>query len=141
MCEESWTVFGKNDRKPICKKSRFAWISSEPLHRGNLNARCNLAGRGRWTIEESFLVEKHHGYQQSAMLSYDWNALSAYHLLMRLAHAVNILISLTVRIAERIAHEGRQAYIRFIERTLCGNWIDPKKMRNILKKPYQVRFV
>ena len=61
VCEERWEE--TNDQgECVPKKSRHAWLSSRPLHQGNVHERCNLGARHRWGIEAGFLVEKHQGY-------------------------------------------------------------------------------
>ena len=50
VCNEQWQAVDENAQL-ITKTSKHAWLSSRPLHRHNVHARCNLAGRYRWGIE------------------------------------------------------------------------------------------
>jgi hypothetical protein len=50
-----------------------------------VHARCDLAARHRWDIEEHILADKHHGYQTSHAFSWHWNATGAWHYLMQVA--------------------------------------------------------
>jgi hypothetical protein len=69
VCEERWQEVDA-DGNTVEKRSRHAWLSSEPLKRSNLHLRCNLGARHRWSIEEMLLVEKHHGYQYEHYSAY-----------------------------------------------------------------------
>lgn len=73
------------------KRSRHAWLSSEPLAKENLQERCDLGARHRWAIEEAILVKKHQGYHYEHLFSFNWNAMKGYHYLMHLGHALNVL--------------------------------------------------
>ncbi|MGI9863104.1 transposase family protein, partial [Moorella naiadis] len=56
-CTEFWEEGGEK------KEAHWAWVSSRPLTKQNIVARCNQAARHRWDIEENILTEKHQGYQ------------------------------------------------------------------------------
>ncbi len=139
VCEEEWDIIELDTLTRGLKKQRFAWISAAPITHQNVHQRCNLAARYRWTIEESFLVEKKRGYQYEHIFSTNWNAMIGYHLLMRLAHMINVLIFHTLHIAEYVALYGQMPFIRFIERTLSGNWLNLERTKEKLKQPYQIR--
>jgi len=139
VCEERWREPGDDPRLPPPHALTFAWVSSAVLDRGNINQRCNLRARARWCIEESFLVEKHHGYEYSHLFSHNWNAMKGYHLLMRLAHLINELALHSALLAPYVEREGVQAFLRFIERTLTGNWLNPVAAREALSRRYQMR--
>jgi hypothetical protein len=89
-CEEAWETIEEHGKRVSCT-SRHAWLSSRPLSRLNVHARCHLGARARWGIEGGFLVEKPPGYPHEPLFARDWNALRGYHLLMRLAHLFNTL--------------------------------------------------
>ncbi|MGH9448871.1 MAG: transposase family protein, partial [Terriglobia bacterium] len=72
ICEESWEEVARDSAATVEKTSRHAWLSSQPLHRDNIHERCNLGARHRWGIENSFLVEKRHGYQYEHCFSHNW---------------------------------------------------------------------
>ena len=60
VCEESWERIDEQART-VTETSRHAWLSSQPLNRENVHARCNLGARHRWGIEAGFLIEKPQG--------------------------------------------------------------------------------
>jgi hypothetical protein len=60
VCEESWERINEQART-VTETSRHAWLSSQPLNRENVHARCNLGARHRWGIEAGFLIEKPQG--------------------------------------------------------------------------------
>lgn len=129
VCEESWEEIGPGTKETRAKKTRHAWLSSEPLHCGNLHERCNLGARHRWGIEEGFLVEKQHGYQYEHCFSWNWQAMKGYHYLMRLAHALNVLALHTTALAARVRDLGVRAVLRLAYETLTGPWFDPEYVR------------
>ena len=57
VCEETWNEVNSETAEIEEKHSRHVWISSEPLHFGNIHKRCNLAARYRWGIEDSFNLD------------------------------------------------------------------------------------
>jgi len=114
ICHETWEEVDNKTNEVVVKKSKHAWLSSEPLNQDNVHERCNLAGRYRWNIEHSFLEEKHHGYGYEHCFSYDWNAMKGYHYLMRIAHALNVLARYTKAIGKYVKEMGQRAFIRFV---------------------------
>lgn len=139
VCEESWEELAPRGSDPVTKKARHAWASSEPLSAGNLHERCNLGARHRWGIEESFLVEKHHGYQYEHCFSWDWQAMKGYHYLMRLAHALNVLALHTTALALRVRELGARGVLRLVYETLTGPWFDPDYVATRWGRPPQLR--
>lgn len=126
VCEETWEQIAPGASEPITKKTKHAWLSSEPLRAGNVHERCNLGARHRWGIEEGFLVEKHHGYQYEHCFSWNWQAMKGYHHLMRLAHALNVLALHTTALARRVRELGVRGVLRLVYETLAGPWFDPE---------------
>jgi len=139
ICDESWKEIAPDSAEIVQKTSRHAWISSEPLSRENIHERCNLGARHRWGIENSFLVEKRHGYQYEHCFSYNWNAMRGYHFLMRLGHLINILAQNTARLAKMIRSMGLRGLIQFIRETCSGPWLDAERIQRLLTAPYQLR--
>ncbi len=109
VCEESWEEIVPGSTERVTKRSKHAWLSSEPLDWGTVHERCNLGGRHRWGIEEGFLVEKHHGYQY-----------------VRLAHALNVIALYTTALARRVRELGVRGVLRLAYETLTGPWFDPE---------------
>ncbi len=95
-CKEEWQEIDHKTGERVTMTSKHAWISSKPLTIQNVHERCNLAARHRWGIEAGFLVEKHQGYNYEHCYSYNWQAMTGYHCLMRLAHMFNVLAQYSV---------------------------------------------
>lgn len=140
ICDEQWEEVDETGNVS-CNESRHAWISSKPLDRWNINERCNLGARYRWGIEESFLVEKHHGYNYEHCFSCDWKAMKGYHYLMRIGHAINVLAQYSERIAGYIKEQGVRGFIEFIRETLSGPWLDKAVIKKRLADNFQLRFI
>jgi len=141
VCNESWKDLDKNSNKIVPKNSRHAWISSEPINRGNIHERCNLGARHRWGIEAGFLVEKRHGYQYEHCFSYNWDAMKGYHYLMRLGHTFNILAQYSEALCKTVRDLGVRGFIRFIRQTLAGPWFDLSWVAERLNTPFQLRLL
>ena len=141
VCGEIWQEIAKDSTDTITMQSRHAWISSQPLNKGNIHQRCNLAARHRWGIESGFLVEKRQGYQYEHLFSYNWNAMKGYHYLMRLGHLINILAHNCERLVGMVREFGVRGFIRFVCGTLSGRWLDPLWVRKRLAAPFQLRLI
>jgi hypothetical protein len=139
ICQERWEEVDRDTAEIVQKSSRHAWISSEPLNRENVHKRCNLMARHRWGIENSFLVEKHHGYQYEHCFSYNWNAMRGYHFLMRLAHLINALAQKTERLARLIRRTGIRGLNQLLRETCSSPWLDAERIRALLASPCQLR--
>lgn len=139
MCEERWEEVARDSAEVVQKTSRHAWISSEPLSRENIHERCNLAARHRWGIENSFLMEKRHGYQYEHGFSQNWNAMRGYHFLMRLGHLINILAQNTASLARIVRSRGIRGMIQFVRETCSGPWLDADWVRQQLRPAFQLR--
>jgi len=140
VCEESWEEIDE-EGNPIENRSRHAWLSSEPLTKDNLHERCNLAARHRWAIEEALLVEKHHGYSYEHLFSFDWNAMKGYHYLMHLAHALNVLAHYSESLFAVVTAKGVRAFIKYVRDSLVHPWLDPRQLRQRMRKKPQLRLV
>ena len=102
------------------RMSKHAWISSKPLTESNLHLRCNLSARGRWQIEEAILDEKHRGYTYEHAYSYDWNAMKAFHYLMRLGHLLNNLALASQGIATFVDQLGIKGFFEVLVSTVSA---------------------
>ena len=138
VCEESWEEI---DEEGNCveKRSRHAWVSSEPLTKDNLHQRCNLGARHRWAIEETILVEKHQGYSYEHLFSHDWNAMKGYHYLMHLGHALNVLAQYSEHLFAIVNATGVRAFIKFVRDSLVHPWLDPRQLLQRLREKPQLR--
>ena len=140
VCEENWQEV--ENGVIVTKNSRHAWISSDPLNKRNVHERCNLGARHRWGIESGILVEKQQGYQYEHCFSYDWNAMTGYHYLMRLGHLFNVLIEYSECFVKAIKDMGVRGLIHFIRQTMSAPWFDdPLWVKERLSVPIQIRFI
>lgn len=139
ICQEQWEEVDPDTAELAPTSSRHVWISSEPLSRENVHERCNLMARHRWGIENSFLVEKHHGYQYEHCFSYRWKAMRGYHFLMRLAHLINALAQKTERLARLIRRTGIRGLNQLLRETCSGPWLNAERIRALLTSPCQLR--
>jgi len=140
VCEEEWEEVD-NSAQIITQAKKFAWISSESLHRRNLHERCNLGARHRWGIENGgFLVEKRYGYQYEHTFSYTWNAMIGFHLLMRIGHLINVLAQYSHLLKFFWKKKGSVAFIKFLDETLRIVRLNQEWLRKCLAENYQVRY-
>ncbi len=138
VCEERWQEIDA-EGNTVEKTSRHAWLSSEPLRKENLHARCNLGARYRWGIEEAILVEKHHGYHYEHLFSSNWNAMKGYHYLMHLARALNVLAHYSEQLYAIVASKGVRAFIKYIRESLLHPWLEPQQLYERLRPNPQLR--
>ena len=139
ICEESWEEIAADSTEVVEKRSRHAWISSEPLHQRTVHERCNLGARHRWGIESGILVEKHQGYHYEHCFSYEWEAMRGYHYLMRLGHALNVLARHSYVLAKYVRDLGVRGLIAFVRNTIGSPWLDAKELQEIAAAPCQLR--
>lgn len=124
VCNETWEEIDNTGAR-VTKTSKHAWLSSRPLDKTNLHARCNLGARYRWGIESSLLKEKEQGYQYEHCFSKNWEALMGYHYLMRIAHCLNELVHFSAALAKKVREKTVRGFIRFIFETCKGRWFRP----------------
>jgi hypothetical protein len=139
VCEEQWDE-ASEDGSIEHKKSKHAWISSEPLTLRNIHERCNLGGRYRWGIENGFLVEKCFGYQYEHTFSFNWNAMKGFHILMRIAHMINTLAQYGSLLKTIFAGKGMRAAIKYLDEIFRKTILNPIRVIKKLDQSYQVRF-
>lgn len=140
VCDESWEELDEAGNA-IMKTARHAWVSSEPLTKKNVHERCNLGARFRWGIEASMQTEKHHGYQYEHCFSENWNAMRAYHYLMRIGHLINVLVWYSSALSRRLRELGIRGFLDFVVASLAAPWLDPAAVRARLAMPRQLRLV
>jgi DDE_Tnp_1-associated len=139
VCKESWEEIAPDSTQVVQKKSKHAWLSDQPLHRGNVHERCNLGARHRWGIESGILVEKHHGYQYEHCFSYDWEAMRGYHYLMRLGHALNVLARYSCALTKYIRALGVRGLIDLVRATIAAPWLQAEDIQRIATATCQLR--
>ncbi|MEO8402702.1 MAG: hypothetical protein ABI597_13105, partial [Gammaproteobacteria bacterium] len=125
-CLEKWEEVDNNTGKIILKYSQHQWLSSIRINIENVHELCNLGARKIGLIEDSIHTEKHCGYHYEHAFSYDWNAMQGFHLLMRLAHAVNALSEFTKKFKKWIKELGCSTILKLIKETLFNPWL-PKE--------------
>jgi hypothetical protein len=138
LCTELWKEVDLNG-KIVTRRSRHAWLSSEPLDERNVLVRCNQMARSRWGIENDILKEKRQGYHYEHIFSYDWNVMKGYHYLMHIAHLMNELSQFSIHLIEMVQELGIRGFIRFLRETISGPWLDLDQVQQWLKKKSQFR--
>jgi hypothetical protein len=139
VCRESWRRIDEKTNEPAEKTSKHAWISSMPLDVYNLHARCNLAARRRWNIENQIQEEKCRGYNYSHCYAYNWNAMKGFHFLMNIAVAMNELARNCEPLFDEFIEKGFERFVGFVRETLSGPWFDRESTKARLRKKYQLR--
>ncbi len=122
-CLDSWESIDDETQDIIKKHSEHTWISSIKLSINNIHEICNLAGRKRFLIEDSFNTEKNRGYQYQHVFSYNWNAMQGFHYLMRLAHAINAISEFTKGLKKYITNFGWAKTLTTIFDAAKHNWL------------------
>jgi len=140
VCEETWEEVNEKG-EIVSKKSRHAWISSEPLSQKNIHIRCNLMGRKRWGIENDILQEKKQGYQYEHIFSHNWNAMKGYHYLMHLAHLLNELAQNSIKLVEQVREVGIRGFVCLLRETISGPWLNKERIKLLGKKRHQLRLI
>ncbi len=141
VCNESWEELDKKTGEIIPKTSRHAWISSVALDKWNLHERCNLAARHRWNIETEILVEKHHGYNYEHCFSYNWDSMRGYHYLMRIGHALNVLVQFSENLIKVVRDKGVRGFIDFVRETIMASLLDARYVEECLSGSIQLRLI
>jgi hypothetical protein len=138
LCTELWKEVDSNG-KIVTRRSRHAWLSSEPLDEQNVLVRCNQMARSRWGLENDILKEKRQGYHYEHIFSYNWNAMKGYHYLMHIAHLMKELSQFSIHLVEMVQELGIRGFIRFLRETISGPWLDLDQVQQWLEKKSQLR--
>ena len=139
VCEEEWQVVNAETAEIETKRSCHAWISGQPLKMQNVHERCNLGARFRWAIEDSNHTEKHRGYCYEHAFSYHWEAMRAFHHLMRLAHLIHAITLATPRVAKLVNKMGIREFLNFVKEALAGRWISKDWAEQFLARSTQLQ--
>lgn len=115
------------------QRNEHRWISSMPLSYKNAHELCNLAARKRGYIEDEINTAKHRGFNYTHIYAHAWNAMKAYHYLMRLAQAVLALIASVKLIKQLIRQHGWGRTLKLLYQGLA-TVILPKKFFREAKK-------
>ena len=140
ICDEYWQQVNQQGEVEE-KHSRHAWLSSREIKTQNVHERCNLGARYRWGIEANFLVEKHQGYHYEHCFSLNWNAMKAYHCLMRLAHLFNVLALFSVALIKTVKLLGKRGLLQLVRATLSAPWFDEGDIKDLIDQPFRLRLI
>lgn len=139
VCEETWQEVDPKTGEIVAKRSRHAWVSSEPITPRNLHQRCNLCARHRWDIETCIQVEKRHGYSYEHCFAHNWQAMKGFHYLMRIAHFFNVLVQLSEKLAPVVRSMTMRGFFSFVRETVAGRWLTPELVAARLRGCLQLR--
>lgn len=131
-----WT---KKTGEIIVKYSQHQWLSSIRATINNVHELCNLGARKIGLMEDSINTEKHRGYHYEHAFSYNWNAMQGFHLLMRLAHAVNALSEFTKKLKRWIKEQGCAAILKVIKETIFNPWLPGSWYEQQHKRPIRLK--
>jgi hypothetical protein len=137
-CLEKWEEVNKKTGEIIFKYSQHQWLSSIRINIENVHEICNLGARKIGLLEDSINTEKHRGYHYEHAFSYDFNAMQGFHLLMRLAHAVNALSEFTKKLKKWIREQGCSATLKLIKETIFNPWLPKEWYEKQHKKPIRL---
>ncbi len=140
ICYETWQENHSRSTKEVEEmKTRYAWISSTPLHHGNVFLRCTKMGRYRWKIENNILTEKHQGYDYEHCYSYTWNAMEGYHYLMKIGRFLNVMAINSELLVEQVKKLGIRGFIVYLKTACRGNLLDKDKLTEAANKEIRWR--
>lgn len=140
LCYESWQEHHSKSTGGIeQKETRYAFISSTPLKKGNVFDRCTKIGRYRWKIENNILTEKHQGYDYEHCYSYKWNAMEGYHYLMKIGRLFNVLAANSELLADKVEALGIQGFIKYLKKACSGFPLDADRIMKAASKKRQWR--
>ena len=137
-CLEKWGEVDKKTGEIIFKYSQHQWLSSIRINIENVHELCNLGARKIGLIEDSINTEKHRGYHYEHAFSYDFNAMQGFHLLTRLAHAVNALSEFTKKLKKWIKEQGCSATLKLIKETIFNPWLPNEWYEQQHQKPVRL---
>jgi hypothetical protein len=138
-CLENWNEVDDKTGEIIKKYSEHQWLSSIKINIDNVHELCNLGARKIGLMEDSINTEKHRGYHYEHAYSYNWNAMQGFHLLMRLAHAINALSEFTKKFKKWIKEQGCDATLKLIKETLFNPWLPKKWYESQNAKPIRLK--
>ena len=132
-CAEQW----KNDPK---KNKRFVYLSSFLIEDKNAPT-LTQGGRNRWTIENSFNMQKNGGYGLEHAFSKSNAAMKNFYILMQIAHAFNQLMEKGSLLRERIrlTMGSYRVFSQKMWAALTETLIDTDRLRRILAQRIQIR--
>ena len=139
-CLESWLEVDQSG-KQVTQFSEHRWITNVLISFENIHLIANLCARKRWSIEDSNNTEKNRGYNYKHLYSTHWNAMRCFHLLMRLAHAINAISEFTNKLKKFIHDFGCSYILNFIKESLEHPWLKSSWLRLISSQPGKVKLL
>lgn len=135
VCHEIWEEpYEQSKKEPERIFKRYAWLSSERVTNKNAFHLCTEVARRRCMVESNFNTEKNQGYSFSHCFSYNWNAMKAYHYLMKFAHFFNPLVAYSGLIVDYTKKKGWRGLIRSFKAALYNGRIDVSRIRAMAEK-------
>jgi hypothetical protein len=132
-CREEWVeARPRSGGKPELKVCEYAWLSSSAVTARNVLNLCNNVARKRWRIENHFHVQKHQGYNYSHCYSHNWNAMRAYHSLMKFGHFINTLILGSSITYEYVVSHGARWFVKKVWDVLKHRGVGQEKAEVLL---------
>jgi len=83
----------KPDEEGKLKTTKFKWVTNVKVTKSNVVALATEGGRGRWTIEEGFNVQKNGGYELEHSYTMNYTAAKILYYLLQIAHTIDQLIN------------------------------------------------
>lgn len=124
-------------------KSKWKWITNCRIHRSNVTALSNDAGRKRWIVEnEGFNVQKNGGYALEHGYTTDPNSAKIFYYLLQIAHMAAQLLHK----GSLLGKEGRKALgsAKNLAFWILEAWRNvpllPQDKRTLTARRLQIRF-
>jgi len=137
ICYETWIESHiRSTKTEERKETRYAWISSKPITKGNVFMRCTKMARYRWKIENNFLIEKHEGYNYEHCYSYNWQAMKGFHYLMKVGHFLNVMAVNSELLTEYVDESGIRGFINELWLAVSGAVLDVQKITAIVERKH-----
>lgn len=133
-CKEQW----KNHTE---KNKRFVFLSSLLVDSENVS-NLTQGGRYRWTIENSFNIQKNGGYGLEHAFSKSNRAMKNFYVLMQIAHIFNQLMEKGNLLRERIklTMGSLSVFSQKMWAALTETLINTKRLQWVLNQRIQIRF-
>jgi hypothetical protein len=80
-----------------------------------------------------------HNNESGRPVTPNWNAMQGFHLLMRLAHAINALSEFSKKLKKWIKEQGCAAILKVIKETIFNPWLPKKWYEQQYKKSVQLK--
>jgi hypothetical protein len=92
-------------------------------------------------LKPAFRKRNMGGYNYEHCFSYDWNAMKGYHCLMRIGHALNVLVQYSEKLVQFVKDMGKKGFIGYIFESIRVLLLDKAWLKNKRKEAYQIRLL